>query len=534
MAEVDRPVATAHKRSWLGLIWLVPVAALLIVGYLGIRSFFTRGTDVIVTFDEAPGIRESDTKVTYRGLEVGEVTRVAVNQDGRRIDATLRVSPRAEAALNADTQFWLVGASPNLGDIASLKAALAGVTITMSSSGGSGRAKTHYDGLSEPPIVSGDTAGTMYHLRCKDIGSIRKGSSVYYHGQEIGKTTAVTFVDARKFQVDIFVLAPFDKMVRPGSRFWEATPLRVDLTDSGLNANLAHASSLLNGGLELGLPPSALSESQSPAGTEYILYPDRDEAFAGPTEPEVRYQFKFDGSVGELAVGAAVRLRGFRVGIVKAVKLQIDPVSGEVGSEVVAALYPLRLQVHGPMETLTPEAWRAPMDAAVRRWIAQGYRAQLVQKPPLIGGYGISLEKGRGAPAAALTGDPPLIPSAGAVGNVDAMMAQINQLLVKLNQIPIEAIGRDVKGITAQLERVLGEVKPQIGPLLQQLKQTANELTQTAAAARGVMSGQGGKDASLPDAVQQLTDAARSIRSLADYLGRHPEALIRGKRKEDP
>jgi paraquat-inducible protein B len=36
----------------------------------------------------------------------------------------------------------------------------------------------------------------------------------------------------------------------------------------------------------------------------------------------------------------------------------------------------------------------------------------------------------------------------------------------------------------------------------------------------------------LPDTIKQLDEAARSIRTLTDYLSRHPEALIRGKRPE--
>ena len=46
-----------------------------------------------------------------------------------------------------------------------------------------------------------------------------------------------------------------------------------------------------------------------------------------------------------------------------------------------------------------------------------------------------------------------------------------------------------------------------------------------------MLSGDGsGQDASLPAAIRELTDTSRTIRSLADYLGRHPEALIRGKK----
>jgi hypothetical protein len=41
------------------------------------------------------------------------------------------------------------------------------------------------------------------------------------------------------------------------------------------------------------------------------------------------------------------------------------------------------------------------------------------------------------------------------------------------------------------------------------------------------------EDSDLPGALRQLTEAARSLRSLSDYLGRHPEAILKGKVKEE-
>ena len=38
----------------------------------------------------------------------------------------------------------------------------------------------------------------------------------------------------------------------------------------------------------------------------------------------------------------------------------------------------------------------------------------------------------------------------------------------------------------------------------------------------------------LRDALQEITLAARSLRVLADYLDRHPESLLRGKKDEKP
>jgi paraquat-inducible protein B len=34
----------------------------------------------------------------------------------------------------------------------------------------------------------------------------------------------------------------------------------------------------------------------------------------------------------------------------------------------------------------------------------------------------------------------------------------------------------------------------------------------------------------MPRLMEQLSDAARAVRELADYLDRHPEALLRGRR----
>ncbi len=83
------------------------------------------------------------------------------------------------------------------------------------------------------------------------------------------------------------------------------------------------------------------------------------------------------------------------------------------------------------------------------------------------------------------------------------------------------------------VDDITAEVKPKIGPLIDKLNTTADQLQQTATAANGVMSGTGGpQDANLPAAIQQVTDAARAVRSLADYLERHPEAIIKGKVKE--
>jgi hypothetical protein len=83
------------------------------------------------------------------------------------------------------------------------------------------------------------------------------------------------------------------------------------------------------------------------------------------------------------------------------------------------------------------------------------------------------------------------------------------------------------------IDKLLHDVQPQIGPLIGELNKATAELSGTATALRQIAeSGGPNEDASLPEAIRQITEAARSLKTLTDYLDRHPEALIRGKGPE--
>ena len=83
-----------------------------------------------------------------------------------------------------------------------------------------------------------------------------------------------------------------------------------------------------------------------------------------------------------------------------------------------------------------------------------------------------------------------------------------------------------------QLDRITGELQPQIKPLINSLRQSAEAAQRTLEQAGNVLGSNAAESTDLPRLMQELTEAARSIKALADYLDRHPEALIRGKREE--
>lgn len=80
------------------------------------------------------------------------------------------------------------------------------------------------------------------------------------------------------------------------------------------------------------------------------------------------------------------------------------------------------------------------------------------------------------------------------------------------------------------------ETRGKLGPLLVSLRQTSDaarttltDASATLGTARDVLDGRPRRAGDLPALLRELRQATRSVHLLADYLQRHPEALVAGK-----
>jgi paraquat-inducible protein B len=554
--EQDSPRSKRRKTRSPGLIWAIPLAALIIVAYLGIQAFIHRGEVVTVTFRRAAGARPGETKVLYQGVDAGQLIKIVPNEDGRRLDFQLRLVPQAKAGLNSNARFWLIGASPTLADLSSLRAVVSGIAIGYAPGEG-GTEQTRFEGLDRAPIVLPGDKGTRYLLTAQRLGSINEGSVLLHHGQLVGKVTEVKFNGEAGFLLEVFVFAPYDSLVKPGVRFWKSIPLRMSLAGGGLNVTLAPVNTILAGGIDFESPAAGADVAPSKPESEFKLYASRSAAREGLSGPTVRYDFAFGGPAGSLDEEAAVTLLGFQIGEIETAQLDYDKRTERPFTLVTALLYPQRLNVAVPSAGSNGD-WQSATDAKLRQLLRNGYRARLQQTPALVGNQSIALVEVKGATAADLAHDSanPRIPSVPGSTDLADITAQADQILAKINHVPIEQIGRDLQEVTsrlrglvtspkmdqsfahlnhtlAELDQMIGDVEPQLGPLVAKLNQAAAQIAATALATHELLDNDGGGQGdSLTQTLQQLNEAARSIRTLADYLGRHPEALIRGKKAE--
>ncbi len=198
-------------------------------------------------------------------------------------------------------------------------------------------------------------------------------------------------------------------------------------------------------------------------------------------------------------------------------------------------------------------------EAVARHLVARGMRAELITTNYLTGSLAVSLEFPPNPTAAEISmeGDAIVLPTLG--GGLSGLTKSLSEIAEKLDAIPFAQIGSNANGLLGSLNTLLGgpEVKQAVGSIsttmvdlqglvkradaglsplfrrmpdmsadLQQALSRASHLAGSADSAYGSNS-QFQRD--LERLMAQLNDTARSIRLLADFLDRHPEAFIRGR-----
>jgi paraquat-inducible protein B len=124
---------------------------------------------------------------------------------------------------------------------------------------------------------------------------------------------------------------------------------------------------------------------------------------------------------------------------------------------------------------------------------------------------------------------------------VEQLVASLTKTAAGLEEIinapDIQAVAKSLGETTTLVQQTVGRIDAGATPLLGSVTTAAQSANATLRQAQTTMASierTVGSDSALTgDAeslMQELSRAARSIRVFADYLDRHPEALLRGKR----
>ncbi|RDD96565.1 MCE family protein [Paracoccus pantotrophus] len=550
-AEPVRKPAARAVRTGLPLIWLVPIAALVVTLGVGWNMIAGRGTLISVAFKDATGITPGETALKFREITVGKVESVRFTEDLQQVLVNMRVDKDLAPYIDSESQFWIVRPQVSAQGISRLDTVLTGAFVEGFWDDKPDEPQTRFQGLDRPPLTSFGEKGTWIVLSTDRSRGMTEGAPVMFRGLPVGQMQNLRLSeDDESVLADVFIAAPHDARLTTSTVFWDTSGFSVSLGAQGLSLNVNSLASVLQGGAEF----ATLTSGGRPVedGHVFTLQPDeataRTNLFADEAQA-LRLTMRIGESVKGLETGANVQFMGLTVGRVTdlAARVIADAEGREhIEQEVTLALTPARLGL--PAET-TPEQ---ALD-----FLAGQVRAGLRARVASAGFFGTSLqvelvELPDAAPAELdRAGDPyPLIPSV--PGEISDFTETAQGFLTRVGNLPIEealksvtdmmnsvtaiASSEDTRAIPGALRGTLEDAQAAAGEIRQvttelresgavgQLRRMVDE---AAAAAEAVKLAA----ADVPAMVDQIDAAAVKIEAV-DYaaIGTEAEGILRDVR----
>jgi paraquat-inducible protein B len=519
-------IVKTKKSFSFSLVWLVPVVAALIGGWLVYKALSEKGPTITITFKTAEGLEAGKTKIKYKDVDVGQVESITLAKGGSHVIVTAEMVKGAEDHINENTRFWVERARIGAGGAAGLGTLFAGAYIGLDLGEPGGKPTLSFKGLEIPPVVTTGLPGSHFLLRATKLGSLNIGSPIYYRQIKVGDVVAFELdEDGKHVDIKIFIHAPHHEAVFQNTRFWNASGVDVSVDASGIRVDTASFMSIMIGGVAFDTPANLEPGAPAQEGATFHLYESREQIFEKAYVEKRPWLLYFDGSVRGLTVGAPVELQGIKIGEVTDVTLEFDWEKLAFRIPVLIETEPERIRFIG-RETVDR---KRGFDILVDK----GLRAQLKTGSILTGQLLVGLDFHPNAPPAKVNWDGrypelPTIPTP-----MEEITSGMTRIVEKLDTIPLEQIGRDLQKTMANLSKTTAELQKLVQKLDANVAPAATATLEqaqtTLVKVDRLLKAESPTGYELKRALGELAEAARNISILVDYLERHPESLVFGK-----
>ena len=538
--EIDeRAVVQAKikpKRIRPTLIWLIPFIAALAAGWIGVQAIMHKGPTITIEFNSADGLESGKTKVKYKDVVIGTVSSVALSQDHQRVKVTAEMTHGSDSLLGEQSRFWVVRPVISGGTVSGLGTLLSGSYIALDPTR-KPDSKRFFTGLETQPVITSNQPGREFTLKAQNMGSISNGTPIFFRRLQVGEVTSFKLDPSGEFiSVSIFIHAPYDQFVTENSRFWHASGIDVALNSNGLSIETQSLASVVIGGLAFQSPPGEDAGTVAKARSSFLLADNKAAAMKSSDSYKLPFVIHFKDSVRGLSVGAAVDFRGIQVGEVQSIKLVLAKNKTDIELPITIAIYPERFR---NLQTDDNQILSlADQKKIINRLVENGMRAQMRTSNLITGQLYIALDYAPNAKKAKINwaSNPPQMPSVNS--SLNEIQERIASIVKKMDQIPLQSIGQNADQTLKMLQQTLASSNALIQKIDQELVPEAKGTLSSAQGAfkqvQTTLQPESPVQQNLDQTLQELSKAAQSLRALSDYLTRHPEALIQGRKADQP
>jgi paraquat-inducible protein B len=492
------PAAPVVRRAqrW-NIVWVVPLVALLLGGWLLYRNFAAQGPVARIRFETAEQITAGKTEVRCRSVRVGVVKKVQLADDLKSVLVYVELDSSAEHLLRRGTRFWVVKPRLSAAEVSGLGTLIQGSYIELDPGPPEEGRWRHFIGREKPPATNRSVPGLRLQLAAETAGSVTIGAPIYHRGFEVGRVEDRELADdGSRVTYSIFISDDHRGLVTENTRFWNTSGIDISAGADGFKVRTPSLQAMVSGGIAFGVTtgePPGLPANDS---MSFTLYDDEEAARKSTFNPTARFLLMFNQSVRGLAERAPVEFRGITLGRVAGISFDLAPGTDDRRVPVLIEIDPLLMRSESTREA------GGSGEEFVREAVANGMRAGLRTGSLITGALFVDLDYYPDAPAAELvkTGEFWQIPTVSS--GLAQLEAKVTAILDKIQAMPLEKTMADVAAAAEEAKTTVAEAR-----------KTLHEIEATAAAARATLEDPAFRE--LPaDLRESIAELGKSVASL--------------------
>jgi len=428
-------IEESSKFNFITSIWIVPIIALIIAGWLGYQHFAERGPKIKIIFPQNEGLVAGQSVVKFRNVPIGKVTNIYAEEGTDGVIVVVRMNSKtSKPYLTEHARFWIVKPEVGLSGVSGLDTLLSGTYINVYSKAGGEKPQSKFIGLTQPYRDSME--GEYFHLSSSSGENVSVGTPIYYKNIKVGQVEYLNLsIDNKSVDVIVFIDKLYVPFVHNDSKFWTKNMVNVNFAKGNLDVSIAPLNYMLQGGIVFSSSGEDYSRSVSHRHV-FPLYKSKTLAESKTIGSKIKsiktFMLLADDSIANLRVNAPVRFDGFDIGWVSEMKLSYSKsrhkMLGQILVDIDTSIFEDKHESNTSGELNFYQA------------VEEGLRAKLLALDPITGmlfidltfdhqdGNG-SIVQGKKYARLPMTSD-----------SSTGIMASMTQILDKLNNLPLEKL----------------------------------------------------------------------------------------------
>ena len=245
--KIDRGEIVATHTGNIAWVWIFPILAAMVAGWLFWKQSESLGPKIEITFEDAPGIQAGKTQLLYRGVKSGVVEAVELDKDLNHVVVKVQLEGFAAELASKNTDFWIERPVISITELNGLESIIQGNSIQARTQGGP--PQSQFTGLAKPPLLPLEKGAFTIRLQSQTIPLINRGAPVYNRGIKVGVVREKVLDEKGRPTLDLYIEKEFRSAVRTNSRFWPIEATALQFGQQGLKLDIAGIDALIQGGI---------------------------------------------------------------------------------------------------------------------------------------------------------------------------------------------------------------------------------------------------------------------------------------------